>query len=94
MPALPTPGQLNLRAELYQQIATFTASGIPVRKALETLRRAPPSRSFRQPLARLIPHLDNGLTFAEALRTENPGSRNSTSPSSTRANAVAASTPA
>lgn len=70
MPALPTPGQLNLRAELYQQIATFTASGIPLRKALATLQRAPPSRAFRQPLARLIPHLDNGLTFAESLRTE------------------------
>ena len=63
MPALPTPGQLNLRAELYQQIATFAASGIPVRKALETLHRSPPSRSFRKPLARLIARLDTGLDF-------------------------------
>lgn len=70
MPALPTPGQLKLRAELYQQIATFAASGIPVRKALATLHRAPPSRSFRPYLARLVERLDSGLSFAEALRTE------------------------
>ena len=71
MPALPTPGQLNLRAELYQQIATFAASGIPVRKALETLHRSPPSRSFKQPLARLIARLNSGLNFSESLRAEN-----------------------
>lgn len=70
MPALPTPGQLNLRAELYQQIATFAASGISVRKALETLHRSPPSRSFRKPLARLIARLDTGLDFSESLRAE------------------------
>ena len=70
MPALPTPGQLNLRAELYQQIATFAASGIPVRKALETLHRSPPSRSFKKPLARLLERLNSGLDFSESLRAE------------------------
>ena len=70
MPALPTPGNLTLRAELYHQIATFAASGIPMRRALEMLRRAPPSRSFRAPLERMGARLDAGDDFASALRAE------------------------
>jgi len=44
------------------------AAGIPLPKALATLQRAPPSRSFRQPLTRVIDYVSEGFVFSEALQ--------------------------
>ncbi len=68
MPLLITPTQLSQRAEFYHQLSQLTAAGISLPQALATLQRAPPSRSFRQPLTHLLAELANGETFSEALQ--------------------------
>src|SRR5260221_10488282 len=68
MPPLVTPRQLSQRAEFYHQLGQLTAAGISLPQALSTLQRAPPSHSFRQPLARLLEELAEGATFNGALR--------------------------
>jgi type II secretory pathway component PulF len=67
MPLIVTPRQLNLRGELYHQLGALLSAGLPLLTALETLRKNPPARSFRKPLAALIDHLEHGSTFAEAM---------------------------
>ena len=67
MPLIVTPGQLSLRSELYHQLGALLAAGLPLPKALETLQRNPPARSFRKPIARLIFELERGETFTEAM---------------------------
>ncbi|HEY2953569.1 MAG TPA: type II secretion system F family protein [Verrucomicrobiae bacterium] len=67
MPLLVTPGQLQRRAELYHQLSQLLAAGIGLMQALETLRRSPPDRSFREPLARMHDQLTRGSTFGDAL---------------------------
>jgi type II secretory pathway component PulF len=68
MPLIVTPGQLARRAELYQQFAQLANAGIGVLQTLDTLQRSPPSRSFREPLARLRARIEQGATFSDALR--------------------------
>src|SRR5438552_825715 len=68
MPLLVTPKQLAHRSELYHQLGQLTAAGIPLPKALATLQRAPPARSFRQPLMRVSEQLEEGCVFSEALQ--------------------------
>jgi type IV pilus assembly protein PilC len=68
MSFLITPGQFTQRAELYHQLAQLTAAGIGVLPALEQIKRNPPGRSFREPLGHLLDHLNQGLTFSEALQ--------------------------
>lgn len=63
-----TPAQLNQRAELYHQLGSLLTAGIPVLKALETLQRNPPHRSFREPLAALQATLDKGATMSEGVQ--------------------------
>ena len=67
MSAIVTPRQLAQRAELYQQLNQLTTAGIGVVQALEIQQRNPPSRSFREPLARILESLALGSTFADAL---------------------------
>jgi type II secretory pathway component PulF len=67
MPLLVTPGQLQRRAELYHQLSQLLSAGIGLMQALETLRRSPPDRSFREPLASLHEYLTRGSTFGDAL---------------------------
>lgn len=62
-----TPGQLTRRAELYHQLAQLTAAGLPILRSLEQLERHPPSRSFREPLRRLMQEISSGFTFTEAI---------------------------
>jgi len=64
-----TPRQLAQRAELYHQISQLLDAGIGLPEALKVLHRSPPVRSFREPLARLMYHLDQGSTFSQSLRT-------------------------
>src|SRR6267143_87514 len=67
-PPLLTPGQLSQRSEFYHQLGQLTAAGLPLPQALGTLQRAPPARSFRQPITRLMEHLAEGETFSGALQ--------------------------
>src|SRR5438105_1760210 len=68
MPLLPTPRQLAHRAEFYHQLAQLIDAGITLPQALDTLHRAPPARSYRQPLQRLIASLMEGCTFSQSLQ--------------------------
>ncbi len=68
MPFIVTPKQLALRGELYHQLGAVLAAGLPLINGLETLRKNPPARSFREPLRLMIRDLEQGETFAHACR--------------------------
>lgn len=63
-----TPRQFAQRAEFYHQLAQLNSAGIGIMQALEQLKRNPPAGSYRDPIQRLIQHVVQGCTFAEALR--------------------------
>lgn len=67
MPFIITPRQLDQRAELFHQLAQLTSAGIGIIAALEQIKRGPPSRSYREPLQRLLDELARGATVADAL---------------------------
>ena len=67
MPFIVTPRQLDQRAELFHQLAQLTSAGIGIIAALEQIKRSPPSRSYREPLQRLLDELARGATVADAL---------------------------
>jgi type II secretory pathway component PulF len=67
MPLIVTPGQLKQRSELYYQLASLTAAGIPLIRGFEMVRDSRAARSFRRPLNLLIGRLNQGSTFGEAL---------------------------
>ncbi|HEV8541868.1 MAG TPA: type II secretion system F family protein [Verrucomicrobiae bacterium] len=62
-----TPGQLAKRANLYFQIGSLIAAGVPVIQALEMVEKSGP-RSTRDRLRVVINHLQQGSTFSEAFR--------------------------
>lgn len=68
MPLIVTPGQFSNRAEFYHQLAQLTTAGVGLPRALEHVQRNPPALSFRQPVQRLLEHLNDGCTFTEALQ--------------------------
>jgi type II secretory pathway component PulF len=63
-----TPGQLARRAEFYHQWAQLTGAGLGVIQSLNQLKRSPPSRSYRQPIQRLLDSIQQGFTIHESLR--------------------------
>jgi type IV pilus assembly protein PilC len=67
MPLIVTPQQLAHRAELYHQLASLTAAGVPLRESLERLLKSPPSKSFRTALVEVNLRISQGHTFSEAL---------------------------
>ena len=67
MPLIVTPGQLRSRGELYHQFGALLSAGVPLTNALEMVERAPPSRSFRKPIAHLLQSLQRGATFTESM---------------------------
>jgi type II secretory pathway component PulF len=69
MSLLITPRQHSDRAELYHQLSQLTAAGVGLPQAIEIQHRAPPARSFRQPLALISAKLEEGATFSEALQS-------------------------
>ena len=69
MALVVTPGQLTQRAELYHQLNQLIDAGIGLPKALETLQRSPPVRSYRKALGRLVTRINEGSTFSSALRS-------------------------
>jgi type II secretory pathway component PulF len=67
MALLITPGQLAGRAELFNQLAQVTASGIGLIAALEMLQRNPPRLSMRPYLARMVQQLESGDSLGTSL---------------------------
>ena len=67
MPLLVTPHQLSLSSELYHQLGTLIAAGIPLTGALESIERNPPSRALRRTVRQLLGHLKDGHTFSDAM---------------------------
>ena len=63
-----TPAHLTQRSEFYHQLGQLTGAGLGLVRALEQLRRNPPSASYREPVQRVLDELKNGCTLAEALR--------------------------
>ncbi len=63
-----TPGQFSRRAEMYHQLGQLTAAGLPLPSALEQLRKNPPERSYRAPLAAVLTQLTSGFTLTESLQ--------------------------
>lgn len=68
MALIITPRQLELRSQLYHQIAAMTSAGLGLLPALEMLSRQPPSRAMRKPLAQLVRDLNAGYNLAETLK--------------------------
>src|SRR5438128_990157 len=67
MPLDFTPGQFARRAEFYHQLGALSGAGLGLIRGLETLHRNPPSRSYRQPIQRVLDQLGRGSTFTESL---------------------------
>jgi type II secretory pathway component PulF len=61
-----TPGQLNRRAELFEQLAAMIAAGLPLTRALEMAAKNRSLGVPRKVLQGLIAHLQEGHTFADA----------------------------
>jgi type IV pilus assembly protein PilC len=68
MALILTPGQLSKRAAFYHQLAQFTTVGLGLVGALRQLFRSPPSRSYQEPITRMLAGVEQGSTFAESLR--------------------------
>jgi type II secretory pathway component PulF len=62
-----TPGQLNRRAELYHQLGTMIAAGVPLIRALEMASNNASLRGSQKTIATLIQHLKNGLSFSDSM---------------------------
>lgn len=72
MPLIVTPGQLTNRAEFYYQLSQLTSAGIGLVQALDQVQKNPPTRSYREPVQRIIHELNQGFTFTEAVRRIGP----------------------
>lgn len=68
MPLIITPRQLSHRSDLYHQLGTLLGAGLPLLNSIETIGKSAPNRSFRAPLRRILADLEQGSTFAEAMR--------------------------
>ena len=67
MSLITTPRRLDHVSEVYHQIGGMLTSGVTLVQAIELVRNAPPSRSLREPLSRVLDDLKQGFTFSEAL---------------------------
>lgn len=63
-----TPGQLNRRAQLFEQLAAMIAAGVPLTQALEMAARNRSTGIPRKVLLELTAHLQEGHTFADAMQ--------------------------
>jgi type IV pilus assembly protein PilC len=68
MPLIFTPGQMQLRSELYHQLGVTIAAGLTVPKALEHLKTNPPARSMRPMLTQWHEFLLEGHPVVDSLR--------------------------
>jgi type II secretory pathway component PulF len=62
-----TPGQLKRRAELYNQLGSMIAAGVPLIEALEMAGNQSGLRVSRTIILSLVEHLKNGLTFTDSM---------------------------
>src|SRR5262249_31321840 len=62
------PSQFSRRSQFYYQLAQLTSAGIGLVPALEHIRKGPPSRSFREPITRLLNGLSQGYTLTDSLQ--------------------------
>ncbi|HEU5395973.1 MAG TPA: type II secretion system F family protein [Verrucomicrobiae bacterium] len=62
-----TPSQLSRRAELYHQLGSMLAAGVPLIHSLEMANSHSALRGSRKHLLELVSHLNNGLTFSESM---------------------------
>jgi type IV pilus assembly protein PilC len=62
-----TPGQLNRRAQLYDQLGSMIAAGVPLVQALEMASRNNSIRTSRKNILALISHLQEGHTFSDSM---------------------------
>jgi type II secretory pathway component PulF len=64
---IPTTSQLKRRAELYHQLSSMIAAGVPLIQALEMSANNSTLRSSRKFILDIIQHLKNGLSFGDAM---------------------------
>lgn len=65
-----TPGQLSRRAELYHQLGSMIAAGIPLIQALEMCSKNSALRTSRKNILAILDHLKNGLSFSDSMVKE------------------------
>lgn len=63
-----TPAQLNRRAELYHQLGSMIAAGVPLIQALEMCQRNSSLRASQKAIAEILAHLKNGLNLTDSMR--------------------------
>src|ERR1039457_876727 len=63
-----TPGQLNRRAALFEQLAAMIAAGVPLTKALEMAAKNRSTGIPQKILQELTQHLQEGHTFSDAMQ--------------------------
>src|ERR1035438_334508 len=63
-----TPGTLNRRAQLFEQLAAMISAGVPLTKALEMAARNRSTGIPRKVLQQLTHHLQEGHTFTDAMQ--------------------------
>jgi type IV pilus assembly protein PilC len=63
-----TPAQLNRRAELYYQLGSMIAAGVPLISALQTAASSRSMRASRKAMAAIVDHLKNGLTLSDSMQ--------------------------
>ena len=63
-----TPGQLNRRAALFEQLAAMIAAGVPLTKALEMAGRNRSIGVSQKVIQGLTHHLSEGHTFSDAMQ--------------------------
>ena len=62
-----TPGQLNRRAQLYDQLGSMIAAGVPLVQALQMAGKNRAIRTSQKTIHELIGHLQAGLTFTDSM---------------------------
>jgi type IV pilus assembly protein PilC len=68
MSFIVTPGQMNRRAQLYDQLGSMIAAGVPLIKALEMASRNNSLRSSKKAILSLIGYLQEGRTFSDSMK--------------------------
>jgi type IV pilus assembly protein PilC len=67
MSLIVTPGQINRRAQLYDQLGSMITAGVPLVKALELASRNNSLRASKKTILALVSHLQEGHTFSDSM---------------------------
>lgn len=63
-----TPAELNRRSQLYSQLASMIAAGVPLQQSLEMASRDSSLRSSGKTIQQLLVHLREGHTFTDSMQ--------------------------